>query len=161
MIRQSGLIGVTVVEDSDQRHVLGRVRSFEVCMETNALLGFTYATGGIVRRRVFIPRDRITEIDSGFITIKKPLKRAKPPKDVLDVTKRLEVVDQDGNDIGFVVDFFLDEKRCRLDALEVSRGVFEDVLSGRVKVREFSRMEYSEKIIAVCKNEKGERRGET
>lgn len=161
MIRQSGLIGITVVEDSDQRHVLGRVRSFEVCLETNALLGFTYATNGVIRKRVFIPRDRIMEIDSGFITVKRPEKKAKHPKDALDLTKRLEVVDQDGNDLGFVVDFFLDEDRRGLDSLEVSRGVFEDVLNGRFKVKEFSRMEYSEKVIAVCKNEQGERRGET
>jgi len=161
MIRQSGLIGITVVEDSDQRRVLGRVRSFEACPETKALLGFTYAAGGVIRRRVFVPRDKITEIDSGFITVKRPDKKAKRPKDALDLSKRLEVVDQDGNYLGFVVDFFLDEKRIGLDSLEVSRGVFEDVQSGRFRVKEFSRMEYSEKIIAVRKNEQGERRGET
>ena len=161
MIRQSGLIGITVVEDSDQRRVLGRVRSFEACPETKALLGFTYATGGVIRKRVFVPRDGITEIDGGFITVKRPDKKAKRPKDALDLSKRLEVVDQDGNYLGFVVDFFLDEKRIGLDSLEVSRGVFEDVQSGRFRVKEFSRMEYSEKIIAVRKNEQGERRGET
>ncbi|MFZ5974456.1 MAG: PRC-barrel domain-containing protein [Bacillota bacterium] len=161
MIRQSSLIGITVV-DSGQRHMLGRVRSFEICLETNALLGFTYATNGIIRKRVFVPREKITEIDSGFVTIERPQKKVKHPKETLDLSKRLEVVDQDGNDLGFVVDFFIDEKKRQLDALEVSQGVFEDVLSGRFTVKDFSRMEYSEKIIAACKNEKqGERRVET
>lgn len=160
MIRQSSLIGITVV-DGDQRHMMGRVRSFEVCLETNALLGITYAANGVIRKRVFVPRDKIIEIGTGFITVERLLKREKHPKDTLDLSKRLEVVDQDGNDLGFVVDFFIDEKRRQLDSLEVSRGIFEDVLSGRFKVRDFSRMEYSEKVIAVCKDEnKAERRAE-
>ena len=158
MIRQSSLIGITVV-DSDRRHMLGKVRSFEVCLETKALLGFTYAANGIIRKRVFVPRDRITEIGSGFITVERLLKKVKPPKDTLDLSKRLEVVDQDGNDLGFVVDFFIDENKRQLDSLEVSRGVFEDVLSGRFKVKDFSRMEYSETIIASCKHENSKKEG--
>ena len=148
MIRQSTLIGSSVI-DSNGQHMLGKVRSFAVCLEDSALSGMVYATNGIIKRSMFVPCQRITQIESGFITIDKPLKSIKHPKCTMDISKRLEVVDQNGNELGFVMDFFIDEHDCRIDSLEVSKGVFEDVVCGRFIVKEFSRMEYSEKIIAA------------
>ncbi len=159
MIRQSQLIGNTVI-DSERKHMLGKVRSFAVSLETGELLGFYYATNGVIRKRVFVPCSRIAGIGSGFITVDKPKTRVKAPKDTLDLTKRLEVVDPDGNDLGFAVDFFIDEEApCGMCALEVSRGIFEDITSGRFTVGKFSRMEFSEKLIASLREGKQSERG--
>ena len=46
----------------------------------------------------------------------------------------LEAIDSEGNKLGRIEDVLFNEKTGRIDSLEISEGVFEDIFYGRLRI---------------------------
>ena len=150
------LTGMPVV-DAESGARLGRVLRASVNAELTRLDG-VWANVGWIRVR-FYPSEAIRLIGDVAVLVADAEAR-KPRGSAFRMRRALNGA---GRLLGAATDAFLDGETLKIEALEISRGFWEDIVSGRETVREFAvRLPDGDALVSEegeKRNEKGTRQG--
>ena len=61
----------------------------------------------------------------------------------------MEVMDDKGNKIGFIEDVLFDVQNGKIEKIEITEGVFDDLIHGRLKIPVSEEVAFEEKRIIV------------
>ena len=61
----------------------------------------------------------------------------------------MEVIDDKGNKIGFIEDILFDKQNGKIESLEITEGVFDDIINGRLKIPVSKEVAFEDKRIII------------
>lgn len=146
MRKTRNLIGMPVVVNSRR---IGRVVQAQLSEDLSSLAGIWIDAG--IRGTRFIPSDSLAMVGHIAIMADDTGKRGQMKREQLF----RRAVCTDGRRLGAITGAEIDELSFRVEALEVSRGVWDDLLRGRMLTRRFIlNRENGDVLIDVSETEK-------
>lgn len=148
MRKLRALIGLPVVVNN---HRIGRVVQAELSTDLTQLLG-VWIDAGLLGTR-FIPADSLGMLGQVAVMADDCGKRKRCKTSPLF----RRAVGTDGSRIGAITGAEIDELSFRVEALELSCGLWDDLLSGRMRISRFTlNRETGDVIVDAAENEKEE-----
>jgi uncharacterized protein YrrD len=153
--KYSEVTGLPVIAIDTGKKV-GTVRDILFCTGEKLVKGFLLERKGYeIEERAVMLRD-VVSLGSGAVVVNdrscilsvKKLAIAEGLKDI-GAVKGLKIYTRSGKDLGVVKDALFDCKTGRLEGVEVSDGVLNDLVEGRNIIPLFGKVEFSEEIILV------------
>lgn len=156
MKRRNDMIGLPVVQELSGK-IIGRVRDLDYTPGCRTISGLVVERTGL-RRPVYINKDRIRIIGDHSIIVEQgenvPESRRK------NNTPYTRAYLPDGREAGIITDYSLDPKTAAVTSLELSRGMFDDLIHGRQQISHFALMEFSQDIVVWPESWQDEERGD-
>jgi len=109
--------------------------------------GLLYKPASLLKQTRFLPVSNIVAIEKPVVLVKDKLDKVemKKSKSIDDASKLKVTVLQNGSNIGYMSDYYVDFKGY-VKAVEVSESFLEDMMHGRKIETEFGRLEFSNDI---------------
>lgn len=107
---------------------IGRVLSVQLTPELNGMAGLHVDCG--LKGRRYIPRSRVKMLGDLAVLVERGFARPEGPS---PLPRR--ALAPDGAHLGCITGAWIDETSHGVDSLELSGGVFQDLVSGRIRVR--------------------------
>jgi len=127
------------------------------CPEDKSIRAFFIETKGIRNNKKIILKEDILNIGKDALIIRslsciKPLKKAGKNAELTNNRiNGLKVYTKEGNDLGVVKDILFDANTLKIEGVEVSDGLFQDIIQGRKIVPLFGKVEFSNEFMLVGK----------
>lgn len=128
MIRSKELIG-SKITNSDGK-VLGIIKGLDYEHNEKNVKGFYVEKTGITRKKVYLPYANVVKLGDKSVSIddEEVLKRKSFPFTSYDISYVFNKTDVE---VGYISDFFINEKSGDILGLEVSKGPYDDISYGR------------------------------
>lgn len=138
MIKGSSLFNKPIVTYSDGERI-ERVRDIIFDVRTNRVLGFLVDEGGLFASARALPFNRIRSIGADAITVDSSdaIIAADQDKAINAILEEyqpvrgLQVMTEDGKDLGTIANLFFNESSGDIEGYEVTGGIFADAYNGR------------------------------
>ncbi len=155
MVKFTSIIGHKAF-DKETGKILGVINDAVISKEKNILSGLFLSKNRVLSKRTFIEMESIDNIlsDGVFINnkINKKFKIDKNKNKIIsEILNKISVFTNDGDEIGKVSDFLIDEKSGRIEGFEISEGLSEDIYFGRKLLPIIGKVEFGEDIMTVNK----------
>lgn len=151
MQKFKNVIGLPVVCVEDGKKV-GRVGNITFSPKNKGVIAIILEKKGMEFCRKAIPIEDVVSLGNDAVIVNdvsciKKLSK----KDMVDSKelKGLHIYTKEGRDMGVVEDILFDYKKATIEALEISDGLFADIITGRSILPLFGRVEFGEDSILV------------
>ncbi len=157
LLRYSEVIGKPVLH-AGSGAVVGAVKDIVFCPGLKRIKAFLLERKGLKAGSRTVPMENVLHLGKDAVVIdslEEPasLKGAGQPKEPMGSAriKGLKIYTRSGQDLGVVNDILIDEKTGAIEGVEVSDGLFQDLLQGRSILPLFGKVEFGQENILVDK----------
>ncbi|HPD00024.1 MAG TPA: PRC-barrel domain-containing protein [Acetivibrio sp.] len=155
MLRYSEVIGLPVICATDGKR-LGVIKDIVFCPKDKKVVAFLVERKGyeILKKVVFMKDIQSMGKDALIINSPKDIKDLKKVQDSNELKEKgdilgLRVCTRSGEDVGVAKDVLLDFTHGKIDGIEVSGGLIQDILEGRNILPLIGKVEFGEEYILV------------
>nr|MDD6336236.1 PRC-barrel domain-containing protein [bacterium] len=144
MRKREQLLGLPVVRASDAR-VLGRVWDVRLSEDGTQVEDIVLQGKGVLARKGAVSFRDIVVLGEKAVVVRN-CRWQRGRKQRLGSARMLDTA---GNEAGTLRDFWFNENTGRVQALEMSRGVLEDLTCGRAMVQKFAWAEVGDELVVL------------
>lgn len=144
MRKRGEMIGLLVVHGADGR-VFGHVLDLLLSKDGMFVTGLVVESNGIFAKTGEILLEDIVVMGKNAVVAKNcTWQHKRPPQG-----NKIRMRDASGNEIGILKDFWFNENNGRIEVLEMSRGIFDDMRMGRALVPRFAWMDVGQELMVL------------
>lgn len=142
VLKASGVIGINIIS-LDKGEKVGEINDIIYDPENQNIKAFLIDEGGWFSEARVIPFEKVQKIGTDAITINtsQDIKKGSEIPDPLSSVsernskiRKMNVVTEEGNNIGRVTDVIFDTQTGKVEEYEISKGPIDDLKKGRKKI---------------------------